>query len=321
LRELGVRLGHDDNLKRAVGWGGISISQLIKLQHKRPPELWAPLIANLLSRLKPATVGPKIRIMDTSFFTMGLKLLKRHHDKTMDAATAGYKLGVVLDPACAAPVRYVSDVGQGSDTGWLDRLVPADEPIAGIMFLFDRGFRKYAFFDKLIERGADFITRATALIRWETVAELPPDPARPAIIRDHIVRLGAAGARNRMENVVRRIVLDTGTERIVFITSDRDSSAWQIAELYRLRWEIETFFRWFKRSVGCVRPLGYSLLAAQHTFCAALVAYLLVLLLADWEISPSTGRETVRVQPTLHRIRATLGQRPTEHDLNALGFL
>ena len=323
LRELDTSLQDDQQVRRAVGWdGNISISQLIKLQHRRPPALWEPLVAALMTRLGKHQMPSRLRVMDTSFFTMGLKLLSRHHEKKMTASTAGFKLGLVLDPECGTPLRLCSNVGQGTDTAQLDALVPPDqEDIAGLIFLFDRGFRKYKFFDSLIQREAHFVTRATAMVKYKVLEELPLDPQHPQITADWVVRLGSSNGHNLMKHTVRMIRLETDTETFVFLSSLGDLTAWEVTEVYRRRWEIEVFFRWLKRAVGCLKPTGYSLTAAQHCFYAALVVYLITLLIAKTELNRKTGRIRRCITPALHRLRANLYQVPKDEDLQALEFL
>lgn len=321
VRELQARLDNDRQVQHVVGWDGISVSQLIKLQHKRSPQLWEPLIAALLKGLPTREVPSRLRVMDSSFFTMGLKLLGRRYGKRMSVHTAGFKLSLMLDPEFAAPIRWTASVGQGNDAAHLGALVSDDEDIEGLTFLFDRGYRKYSFFDDLMLRKAHFVTRAAALIHYEIIAELALDPAHPEIIADWLVRLGSRNGHNLMQRPVRMIQLQTATETLVFLASPSDLTAWETTELYRRRWEIEVFFRWLKRAVGCIRATGYSLTAAQHCFFAALVVYLMAVLLAKTQTDRKTGRTRLLVKPALHRLRAKLYQTPADQDLQPLDFL
>lgn len=321
LRELQVRLSQDRCLQRAVGWGGISVSQLLKLPHRRPAALWAPLVASLLQAIGQTKHCGTVRILDTSFFTMGLKLMQRRHPKkSMSAGTAGYKLGTVLDFDSAAPVHCISAVGQSTDTAYVDALVPPGQSVRGHVFLFDRGFRKYAFFNRLIADGAQFVTRATRALHAEVQQILALDPEHPEIIADEIVLLGSRNAKNRMTHPVRRILLQSDSGLVVFLASDLQAAAWDLCELYRQRWAIEPFFRWIKSGLGCKRAVGYSQQAAEHTFWAALVAYLLTLLLAEQTTHPKTGKPTVAIKRTIQRIRAAAYQPAQQADLQALGF-
>jgi hypothetical protein len=206
LRELQVRLCLTHALQQAVGWAGISVAQLNRLPHVRPPELWEPLVQHLLGRLQGRAVPSRIRLLDTSFFSLSTRLLKRRYPhKLMGPGTAGVKLGAVLDPTNWLPVRLCSRVGQDCDTGWLDDLVPPGEDVRGLLFIFDRGFRKYAFYERLMAGGADFLTRATAQIHSQVRRTRPLDPAWPQVVSDQQVVLGSVNGHNLMKRPVRRI--------------------------------------------------------------------------------------------------------------------
>jgi hypothetical protein len=330
VRELRVWLSLDHALQNMVGWGGISDAQLNRLQHVRPVQLWEPLIARLSARVQGDAIPSTLRLFDTSFFTMGARLLKRRYpQKVMDHATSGIKLGAVLDPDRQLPLRICQCVGQGCDTALLDELVPPGEAIAGLFFIFDRGFRKYAFYQRLITDGAGFLTRATAQIHYQVKRRLAVDPRHPEVVSDEIVVLGSQNAHNLMDDPVRRIGMATEVRRdpkdspqqLVFLTSDLESPAWELSELYRRRWEIETFFRWFKRTIGCVHPLGYSVEAAAHTFYAALAAYLIVLIVHQSATRPDGSARAQGLARAFQTIRAVLYQRPPEHIEKALQFL
>jgi len=320
VRQLKTRLDCDRHLRRHVQLERISHAQLPKLLSRRPSALWAPLITALLSRLSTQRVPSCLRIMDTSFFAMSVKLFSRCHGRPFAPEAAGVKLGMVLDPHNGAPLEWDCRVGQNNDVVHLESLVPPDAPIAGLTYLFDRGFRKYEFFQSLMDRGADFITRATGQISYQVLQARPLDGRHPQIRADAMVHLGAPTGRAQVSHPIRRIELRTQTETLVFLTSRLDLSALEVTQLYRRRWEIEVFFRWLKSTIRCHKPLAYSATAAEHTICAALVAYLLTVLFAQLQLSRATHRPTAQIKKALTHLRAELYDRPKLAHLRALGF-
>jgi len=321
LRQLKERLDLDVRLRRHVRLIAISHAQLPKLLNARPSELWAPLVAELLRQLSRQHVPSSLRLMDTSFFTMSVKLFSRVHGQQYAPEAAGLKLGLVLDPDNGAPVQWHCRMGQGNDVQQLADLVPPGAPIRGLTYLFDRGFRKYSFYADLVQRQADFITRATRQMAYRRLACHALDPAHPQILADERVQLGWRADRTPRLPPLRRIVLQTETQTLVFLTSRLDLSAFEVTELYRRRWEIETFFRWLKRVIGCHKALAYGARAAEHTIYAAIVTYLLALLLADIETSRHTQRPTYRIRRALTHIGALLYSRPQREHLRAVGFV
>jgi IS4 transposase len=73
----------------------------------------------------------------------------------------------------------------------------------------------------------------------------------------------------------RFVVIETGkTLRIV--TNDLTSPAEDIADLYKIRWQIELFFRWVKQTLRIKKFLGTSENAVRAQLAVALIAFLLL---------------------------------------------
>lgn len=89
LRELALNLTENNSLKRLIRMRGISTSHLPKLLHDRPPGLWAPLIVELLHRLRPADAPSKVWAIDATTLTLGAKLLARTTGKKLARKNAG----------------------------------------------------------------------------------------------------------------------------------------------------------------------------------------------------------------------------------------
>lgn len=321
LRGLKRRLDQDELAARCVGWGKMSISQLSKILHIRPPQLWEPLIEELGVQVTGSQVPSWIRVIDSTLFKLSAKLLSRCTGKRFkNPGNAGLHATMVLDVRNLTPVRLRSKLGQGSDAANGRAVLPPEESIKGHLYLFDRGFRNYAFYEDLIQREADFVTRQSETIRYEVLETRKLQPDRPQIVSDEKVRLGSHNAKNRMKNPVRRIVLQTEGEPLIFLTSCFDLSAFEVTELYRQRWIIEVFFRWLKKVIGCHKPMGYSQSAAEHTIYAALVVYLLTLLLAGLTCAPPRDQKTAQIKAAFELLAALLYQTPRRQHLHALGF-
>lgn len=319
LRGLALQLQGNSRLARLTGLGGISNAQLPKLLTARPPELWEPLIAHLLKQLPKAKTPASVQAIDTSFFIMGFKLFARHFTGRCTPHTSGYKAAVVLDLGTGAPLRLICRAGQGNDAEYLEAVIPPQADIAGTLFLFDRGFRRYSFYDSLIERGAGFVTRCQPHMHYTVLQarSLPPDV--PQLVSDELVAVGSRGLR--MRHHLRRIVLHSRRGgQVEFLTSDLHLSALEVTELYRRRWQIETFFRWLKSTIGCRRPLGYSVSAALHTLYAAFACYLLLLLYGQPDLQRNEQGHMAGIKNAWAKLRQRLWERPTRLELRCVGF-
>ena len=315
LRALQVAFGCNRSLTRTIKLGGISNAQLAQLTHRRPAQLWEPLLVELLGLVARQVPSSPLRLMDSTFFPLSARLMSRCWQRHFEPEAAGIKLTATYDPVQGAPVDWHISTGAGSDAGEGPAVLP-DGNISGHIYLFDRGFRKYAFYQQLIDRGADFVTLGSVNMRYEVTEELALAPAHEQILCDQVVVLGSANGRNLMGSPVRRIVLRDGKRELVFVSSLFDLEAAQVCELYRRRWDIEVFFRWLKRQIGCLKPLGYSPQAAKHTIFAALVAYLLVLLMAL--TARKRPEDPIRMANALYRLQANLDQPPETSYLQVL---
>ena len=321
LRQLAIHLAEDSRLTRLIGMRGISSSHLPKLLHKRPAQLWTPLIEALMSRLRPGDAPPGVWAIDATFLTVGAKLLSRVTGRKLDPENAGAKLSAVVNLSDKRLAQFHISLGSGHDAEHTEQLLPETWEIAELTFVFDRGYRKYAFYRDLIRRGAHFVTRQSANDHFEPQQAVALDPAHPEIVSDQIGLLGGTTRPAHTRMRLRRIVTRCERGEMVFLTTHLDLSAAEVCALYQQRWIIEIFFRWLKSNVNLKRPLGYGPEAAMHTIFAALAAYCLALLLADWELSPTTSRPVPRIARSMQTIRARLYEQARTDELQALRFL
>jgi IS4 transposase len=87
------------------------------------------------------------------------------------------------------------------------------------------------------------------------------------VLADKEVILGRKGSQ--MQHSVRIIqVIDSSNHELFNIVTNRfDLAAEDIAEIYRLRWTIETFFKWIKQHLRVKKFFGTSFI--QHLYCFA----------------------------------------------------
>ncbi len=69
------------------------------------------------------------------------------------------------------------------------------------------------------------------------------------IFCDAPVRLGTPGV-NQSEKPVRVVGYRIGNARYLIATDRHDLTAEQVAPVYKLRWDIEKFFQWWKKHLN-----------------------------------------------------------------------
>jgi hypothetical protein len=146
----------------------------------------------------------------------------------------------------------------------------------GTILVFDRGYVDYAWFGELVEHDVEFVTRLKRNASYEVLQEWDV-PRRGAVLSDQLIRLdGVAGAACPHE--LRRVEVWDAEEQksMVFITSLKTVAASTVGELYRRRWEIETFFKALKQNLKIKSFLGTTANAVQTQIWTALLAMLLL---------------------------------------------
>ena len=160
----------------------------------------------------------------------------------------------------------------------------------GDLLLLDRGYVDFAWLFSLHQQGVGFVTRLPCNVRYRVVQNNPV-PADAAVLADQTIRLTTTRSRGRYPETLRLVQYrdpETGKE-YVFLTNRPDLPALAVADLYRQRWQIETFFRWIKQNLKIKNFYGTSENAVLIQIWTALIAYLLLLWLkvrswAGWSI-------------------------------------
>jgi IS4 transposase len=83
-----------------------------------------------------------------------------------------------------------------------------------------------------------------------------------------------------MKNALRMIATsDSHGNPVRIITNRFDLTAEEIGEMYRSRWQIESFFRWVKQNLKFTRLYGEDENAVMNQIWVCLIAYCLLLLM------------------------------------------
>lgn len=150
----------------------------------------------------------------------------------------------------------------------------------------------------LIQQGCALsITRAKDNIKDEVISSSEVDKTA-GIISNQLVRLTGYYSMKHYPEEFRLVVYEDYTTNVVytFMTTDLDLPAITIAELYRERWKIETFFKWIKQHLHIKAFYGTSPNAGYCQIWIAISTYLLIAVAKkklDMAISLYTFAQTI----------------------------
>jgi hypothetical protein len=123
-----------------------------------------------------------------------------------------------------------------------------------IIRIFDRGITSRKTYDELIEKGMPFISRINVNSKHDIVTlnalKIPVITPTLTIECDQWVYLYTE--KGRAAHPVRYIKarVKLSGEEIVFTTNIKDISCFEITELYKMRWDIEVFFKFLKQELS-----------------------------------------------------------------------
>ena len=151
----------------------------------------------------------------------------------------------------------------------------------GMLYLTDRGYIDYGMYQAIHNADSFFVSRIKDNSTYEVVEERPLSQADRAagVLSDAWVRMGSAFTEGKLTAPVRRVVIAGGQGRKdVVLLTNTDLPAELVGLLYRYRWQVELFFRWFKCILGCRNWLSLSLQGLTIQVYTALLASILVAL-------------------------------------------
>ena len=151
----------------------------------------------------------------------------------------------------------------------------------GTIVVEDRGYFDFSLFKARIKNENYFVTRCKVNTCYETIEELDlPDGKDEHILKDEIIRLTSTKAieSGMDQEKLRRIVVYKEDENkvIELICNNLEWSAATIAELYKRRWRIETFFKLLKQNLQVKTFIGTNENACKSQIFISLIAFFLI---------------------------------------------
>ena len=206
---------------------------------------------------------------------------------------AKVRLHTQFDLQRGVPVRI--DVTEGISRGEADeRSVLARALEKGRCYVEDRGYAKFKLFNAIVAKGSSYVCRLRDNSRYEVEQSRPlsEEDVAAGITLDAVVRLGDyKGACDAPDHPLRIVAISVAPHEkrttaagppsnglLLIATNLLDLPAWLIGLIYRYRWTIEVFFRFFKHVLGCRHLLSHDPVGIEiQTYCAIIACMLISL--------------------------------------------
>jgi len=202
---------------------------------------------------------------------------------------AAVKLHTLLDLRGNIPTfLHISD-GKLHDVNILDQLIPE----AGAFYVFDRGYLDFERLARFDQAGAFFVTRGKRRLRFKRLQWRTTDRST-GVICDHTITLTVFYSLQGYPKPLRRIRFkdpETG-KTLIFLTNHFDLPALTICKLYKMRWQVELFFKWIKQHLRIKAFFGTSENAVKTQIWIAVCTYVLVAIV----------RKRLKLEPSMHEI-------------------
>jgi hypothetical protein len=140
--------------------------------------------------------------------------------------------------------------------------------------VLDRGYQAHDLFDLWQDEKKHFVCRIKASTKKTCIERKEINPGNN-IFYDAIVLLGTPGT-NQTKKPVRLVGYIVDGTKYWVATSRYDLAAEQIAFIYKLRWDIEKFFAWWKRHLKVYHLIARSEYGLMVQILAGLITYLLL---------------------------------------------
>jgi len=275
LRSRGRQLYH-------LGFrSSIAHSTLADANSARDWHIYADLAEALIRRartlyaLEPLGVELEhtIYALDSTTIDLCLSLFPWARFRSTKAAV---KLHTLLDVRGPIPTMITISEGKQADVQMLDELIV--EP--GAFYIMDRGYVDFERLYRFVLASAFFVTRTKAGIQLNRLESRPVD--RSCGLRSHhIVWLTNPQSVSHYPDRLRRVSYRDPEDGkvLVFLTNNFDLPALVIAQLYKLRWRVELFFKWIKQNLRIKHFYGTSDNAVKTQVWIAMCVYVLVAIL------------------------------------------
>ena len=283
LRDICLCLKAHEDILYALGMAtSVNESLLSRANEKRDYRIYEGLgkalikiVQPLYSKMRLEYIAPQdhdLYALDSTTISCSLKLLDWAVGKYSKGAV---KMHTVIDLRGSIPVFIHITDGRCHDSNVLDMLVP------NAIYTMDKAYIDFEALARIDTEKAYFVTRAKDNMKYEIVSSHYNIDTSTGLLEDHRIRLTGVKSSKLYSKELRLIKYcdkETG-ENLTFIsnmTDELELNGLEIANIYRHRWDVESFFKLIKQNLTVKHLLGCSENAVKTHLWIAICSYLLL---------------------------------------------
>ena len=273
---------------------GVSKSTLADANEKRDWRIYADFAQVLIAMARPLYSNEDLGIdldntlyaLDSTTIDLCLSLFPWARFRKHKGAV---KVHTLLDLRGSIPYFIEITDGKVHDVNILDLIIPE----AGAYYVMDRAYLHYERLYRIAQCGSFFVTRARRGFQFRRLYSQKVDKSTGLRSDQTVALVSFYPAKAYPERLRRITYLDPdSSERFVFLTNQFALPAIIITQIYRLRWQIELFFKWIKQHLRIKSFFGTSENAVKTQIWIAVSVYVLIAII----------RKRLRLEISLHKI-------------------
>lgn len=281
-------------VQRTLGCARASLGSLSEAATVFDSALMDEMVAALAAQLRPISSAAKLQDIQAILTAVDGTLIRALPKMTWalwKSEQNAVKAHTHFDLQKYVPLKITITEGRTSEIEVL-----ADHLESGRIYVKDRGYISLALFQQILDAGSSFVCRLKDNSVYECLQEheLTDEALAAGIVFDKKVRLGCNPKTQEQLSVPVRLIAITCTphtkrykigrggpiqgETLLIATDRFDLEADVIALMFKHRWAVEIFFRFFKHVLGCRHLLSYNRNGIELQTYAAIIACMLIAL-------------------------------------------
>ena len=290
-------------VQRLLGCSRASLGSLSEAASVFDADRLKEIIEELGGQLQPLTREPRLHgisqtltLVDATLVSALPRIMHASCRKGQDqSGMVKWRLHTHFDVMRYVPDRIeVTPEGGGDhdERATLGRMIESDR-----LYVMDRGYAKFTLFNQIVAAQSSYVCRLRDNSTYEVLEDRPlSDADREAgILSDQIVQFTNSAPDRRPNHTLRLVCITTSqhTSRgkykggssgvdsdgvLRLATNLTEVPVDVISLIYRYRWTIEIFFRFFKHVLGCRHLLSTSENGIEiQTYCAIIACLIIAL--------------------------------------------